>query len=124
MSDRKRILMVDDDPLLCEVTQEILEEIGYDCVAVSDGEGARAALLDSRCRFDLMILDHVLPGASGVELTADFLSLCPDLPIVLYTGALVSLEDVRSKGITAVIPKPLTKSELVAALGPILGDPL
>jgi CheY-like chemotaxis protein len=124
MSDRKRILMVDDDTVLCELTQEVLKETGYDVIAVSDVEEARAAFSDNHYKFDLILLDHGLSGVSGEEFAADFLRLRPDIPIALYTGAAVSLEEVRPKGIRAVIPRPLTKSELTAALEHILNGVL
>ena len=124
MSDKKKILMVDDDSIFCELTQEILEEIGYDSVAVADAEEARAVFLDNPRQFDLIILDHILSGVQGAELAADFLHLRPDIPIALYTGADLTLEKVRSKGIHAVINKPLTKNEFASAIAGILRDAL
>jgi len=124
MSGKKKILMVDDDLIFCELTREILEKIGYDSVAVADAEEARAVFLENPRQFDLIILDHILSGVQGAELAADFLHLRPDVPIALYTGADVSLEKVRSKGIRAVINKPLTKNELTSAIASILHNGL
>lgn len=123
MSGRKRILMVDDDEVFCELTQEILEDLGYDFAAASDVDKARAVFLHHDCQFDLIMVDHVLSGIHGEDLAAEFLRCCPGIPIALYTGAVVSLDEVRSKGIRAVIPKPLTKAELADALEKILNGP-
>jgi CheY-like chemotaxis protein len=120
MSDKRKILMVDDDPIFCELTQAVLEKIGYDSFAVGDAEKARTVFVDDPQQFDLIILDHILSGVLAEELAADFLHLRPDIPIALYTGAVVSLEKLRSKGIRAVINKPLTKNELAAAIASVL----
>ncbi len=122
MSDKMKILMVDDDPIFCELTQAVLEKIGYDSFAVGDVEKARTVFFDDPQQFDLIILDHISSGVLAEELAADFLRLRPDIPIALYTGAVVSLEKVRSKGIRAVINKPLTKNELAAAIASVLDN--
>ena len=116
MSKGKRILMIDDDALLCELTEEVLEGLGYDLVAALSVDEAREVFQRRDHGFDLIMVDHLLSGIHGEEHAAEFLRSCPGIPIALYTGAVVSLEEVRSKGIHAVIPKPLTRSELAAAV--------
>jgi two-component system, OmpR family, response regulator CpxR len=115
----KTILVIDDDPVMCELTQEVLEDAGF-AVAAMDIEEARAAFSDNPHRFDLILIDHFLSGTRGEEHATDFLCLRADIPIALYTGTDISLEEVRSKGICAVIEKPLTNSELTATIGQIL----
>ena len=122
MSGKKKILVVDDDPTVCELLEAVLEEIGYDSVTVADAEQARAVFCHNPRQFDLIILDHIISNVQGEELAAEFLHLRPDIPIALYTGAVVPLEKVRSKGVRAVIRKPLTKNEFSAALARILNN--
>ena len=61
-----RILFVEDDPLLAEVTAFRLELLGYQVETVSSGEDALVAM--DREKPDVAIVDLVLPGMGGVEL--------------------------------------------------------
>ena len=124
MPDKKKILIVDDDVAFCELTQEMMTQIGYHAVSASDTKEALRVFSETPHQFDLIVLDYMLSGTYGTELAAEFLRVRPEIPIALYTGAVVPVEEVRSKGIHAVINKPLTKSELAAAIRHILGDVL
>jgi CheY-like chemotaxis protein len=116
MSGRKNILLVDDDEIVSEMTREVLEKLGYGATVVTDAEAARAVFSDNPRQFDLILVDHILSEADGVELAGDLIRIRPNIPIVLYTGGQATIEDVRSKGICAVIQKGLSRRELGEAL--------
>jgi len=112
----RTILLIDDDPMISEMTQAVLRKLGYDSVAVPSAKAALATFSDDPGRFHLIMVDHILADASGVDLAQDLLSVRPDILIVLYTGGQAEIEDVRSKGVCAIIPKGLTRQELGEAL--------
>ncbi len=116
MSYKKTILLIDDDELICEMTQGVLEKLGYNCMTAANAHEARALFSGDPGKFDLIMVDHLLSDASGVDLAADLLSVRHDALIVLYTGGSADVEDVRSKGVRAVIPKGLTRQELAGAI--------
>ena len=116
MSHRKTILLIDDDPLICEMTQAVLDRLGYNSMAVASAEEARTVFSGNPRQFDLIMVDHILSDKSGVELATDLLCIRPDIPIVLYTGGRAEIEDVQSKGIHAIIPKGLSRQEFAGAL--------
>ena len=116
MSHRKTILLIDDDPLICEMTQGVLERLGYDSIAVASAQAARTAFSDNPGQFDLIIVDHILSDESGIDLAEDLLRIRPDIPTVLYTGGQTEIEDVRSKGVRSIIAKGLTRREFAEAL--------
>jgi CheY-like chemotaxis protein len=116
VSHRKTILLIDDDPLICEMTRDILERLGYNSMAVASAHEARTAFSANPGRFDLILVDHLLSDESGIELAADLLRIRSDVPIVLYTGGGAEIEEVRSKGVRAVISKGLTRQEFAQAL--------
>ncbi len=64
MTKRHRILVVDDDPLNIEIVRELLEE-DYDLLAATNGEEALAMAEETRP--DLVLLDIMMPGISGIE---------------------------------------------------------
>lgn len=81
---RECILVAEDDEYVRAVATKILERAGYRVTAVEDGERAcRAAAED---RFDLVLLDMVMPGPSCKEVVTRFQTLQPHAPIILTSG--------------------------------------
>ena len=79
-----RILCVDDDPAVLMATEEILDEAGYEVVAVRNAEAAFSVL--TRGGVDLVVTDYRLPGASGLELLEQMKEEGIDVPVVVVTG--------------------------------------
>jgi CheY-like chemotaxis protein len=79
-----RILLVDDDSAVREVTAEALRELGYKVAEVGSG-GAALDLLE-RIQVDLMIVDFAMPGMSGAELATRVRARRSDMPILFVTG--------------------------------------
>ena len=82
---RMRILVVDDDEAVRNLTKEMLEELGHD---VSDAAGGQAALeiLQRNALFDLLLVDFAMPGMNGSEFAAAAKKINPDMPILFMTG--------------------------------------
>jgi len=79
-----RILYVEDNPLVREVTAELLAENGRKIVAMSSAEEALEAFRSDR--YDLVITDVSLPVMSGMDLTRTLLRDNPTLPIIIASG--------------------------------------
>jgi len=110
-----RVLLVEDDPAVAEMTAGLLVELGYAVDRAADG---RAALdrLDAAGPYDLMLSDMVMPGdLTGLALASATRELRPQLPIVLVTGYSEAATDARSAGFQ-VLSKPYTLLDLRAAL--------
>jgi DNA-binding response OmpR family regulator len=114
---RKSILLIDDDLFVSEMTRQVLENLGYDAMTVTSAEAALIVFSDNPLRFDLILVGHVESDAHGVDFAEDLLCICSDVPIILYTNGPVTIDDVRTYGIRAVIPKGLSRQELGEALG-------
>lgn len=78
------VLVVDDEPYVCEVLSRWLVDEGYDCETVFDAEQALAALEQNR--YELVLLDVNLPGMSGVDLLARIRDDFADVFVVMVTG--------------------------------------
>jgi DNA-binding response OmpR family regulator len=63
---RQRVLVVDDEPTLCQLLQEALENAGFDVVTALSVRQGKAALEMDAC--DLVVLDLMMPEESGFEL--------------------------------------------------------
>lgn len=115
----QRILVIDDDHELCELVTEYVSAEGFVVDAVHDGEtGLRKALADD---YALVLLDVMLPGASGFEVLRR-LRTRSMLPVIMLTARgddvdrIVGLE----MGADDYLPKPFNPRELVARIRAIL----
>ncbi len=83
--EAKRILVVDDDPLVLVNTVGMLEELGHAAVEARDAESALQMLADDSS-FDLVITDHAMPGMTGMDLARLLAADRPQLPVLLVSG--------------------------------------
>jgi two-component system, OmpR family, response regulator len=83
-----RILVVDDEPALCELVARMLRAAGYVVVTAFDGEGGWELVTSTAEPFDLVVTDSWLPGISGRDLVQLLRSHSPTLPIIHLTGSL------------------------------------
>lgn len=118
LADR-RVLVVEDDPTVREVTCEYLREAGFIVDEAADGIAAlrRAEATPP----DLIVLDRMLPGVSGVEVCRR-IRRTSDTPVIMLT-ALGSVEE-RIEGLEAgaddYLPKPFSPRELLLRVKSIL----
>ncbi|MRX08654.1 response regulator [Pseudoduganella sp. FT25W] len=83
---RKKILVVDDEPLVRTVTVEVLEDLGYDLIEAQDGPAA-LRLLSAHPDIDLLITDVGLPnGMNGRQLADAVRARLPEVPVLFVTG--------------------------------------
>ncbi|PKQ37226.1 MAG: DNA-binding response regulator [Actinobacteria bacterium HGW-Actinobacteria-1] len=110
---RGRILVVDDDAAIREVVRLNLEAEGYDVTSAESVERARAAF--SGGRFDMAILDVMLPDGDGFEL-ARALRESSDLPIMMLSARDTDVDKAVGLGVGAddYLTKPFSPLELVA----------
>lgn len=112
----KHILVVDDEPMVRRVICLILEQQGYGCEEVQNGQEAMA-VLEANPPVDLVITDNRMPMMNGLQLIA-YLKTCSvyrHLPIVLLSGQLS--KEVKAlaiaNGVSAFLSKPLDVGELL-----------
>ena len=118
-----RILVVDDEEIVRELTVQVLVRAGYDVLAVGSARHA-LELVTSGERIDLVVSDVVMPELSGVDLLTELREHKPDLPVVLMTGGSPEPERTAQAlvlGATAIVYKPYTHAELRNAVEAALG---
>lgn len=114
-----RILIVDDDPGIRELTAAFLTGHGYRVDVAADGAAMRAAL--DRAQVDLIVLDVMMPGEDGLSLCR-YLSANTAVPVILLTA--LSEETDRVVGLEVgaddYITKPFSQRELLARIKNVL----
>ncbi len=118
----KRVLIVDDEAPIREMLNLALEMAGYECFEADNAQSAHGMVIDSRP--DLILLDWMMPGTSGIELARRLKKdeLTANIPIILLTAK--GDEDNKVQGLEAgaddYITKPFSPRELVARLKAVL----
>ena len=122
MEAPSHILLVDDDREIRELLSRFLEKHGFRVTSARDGREARRAWPAGH--FQLVILDLMLPGESGLDL-ARWLRSLGDVPIVMLTAMgeetdrIIGLE----LGADDYLPKPFNPRELLARIAPSCAAP-
>jgi PAS domain S-box-containing protein len=126
--DRGRILVMDDEPIVCETVREMLLSAGYEVVTASEGSQVldlyRRAAAERR-PFDLVLLDvTVRGGMGGRETMTELLNLDPAATIVLSSGYLEAgaSSETMGRGCVAVLPKPYRAHELLSRVRAIISQ--
>lgn len=112
-----KLLVVDDDAPTVDYIRALLTEAGYDVVAMTSPNAALARSEEGE-RFDLAVLDVVMPELSGDVLAARLRRISPDLPILFVTGfeeALFQARPLLWDG-EAFLNKPFTPAALCEAV--------
>ncbi|AKX59739.1 phosphate regulon transcriptional regulator PhoB [Thiopseudomonas alkaliphila] len=118
----KRILIVDDEAPIREMIAVALEMAGYECLEAENAQDAHSIIVDAQP--DLLLLDWMLPGTSGIELARRLKrdDLTAELPIIMLTAK--GEEDNKILGLEVgaddYITKPFSPRELVARLKAVL----
>ncbi len=109
-----RILLVEDDPLLGDGIKTGLTESGYSVDWVEDGVTAEASAKDQS--YDLLLLDIMLPGQSGIELLEKVRAAGQQVPVLLLTAKDSVADRVRGldSGADDYLVKPFDFEELLA----------
>jgi len=113
-----KILTVDDEKAIANLTKRVLERHGHEVMTASSAEEGILAFSGDPHAFDLLITDHAMPGMSGLDLIEKVKISRPDLPTVLYSGYHTELSEARAKSLNvdALLWKPLTEEDLLDAL--------
>jgi putative two-component system response regulator len=119
----KSILVVDDEPNVCEFVREGLADLGYRCRAVSDPHAAWDLI--EKSVVDLLIADIAMPGMTGLELLAHARRQVPQCKVILVTGVSSQgfLAEALEQGAFDYLEKPFAMDRLAEMVAGALGQP-
>src|SRR6201989_1477359 len=124
-----RILVVDDDPMVCKAIEVFLQRHNYEVVVTDGGEAGLRAL--DHGGIDLMIVDIVMPHRRGFESIRIFHERAPAIPLIAMSGYAFAnlntpapdfLRMALDLGATRCLHKPLTPAALLAVINDCLGE--
>jgi CheY-like chemotaxis protein len=126
-----RILVVDDDPLICSSIKAWLENSCFEVVLADGGLTGLRAL--ERTLFDVMVVDIFMPGMNGFESIRAFHQRAPNVPIIAISGLMFRdhhapapdfLRMALNLGAAYCLRKPFKRTDLMAAIEHCLAEPM
>ena len=120
---RERILVVDDEAALVQLTTDTLAGLGYQPVGFTSSAEALSAFEADPDHFDAVITDERMPHVTGTSLMASVRARRADVPVLLVTGYPAGTVTRRAQagGAAAVLGKPLSARDLATALARSFG---
>jgi CheY-like chemotaxis protein len=124
-----RVLVVDDDPMVCMAIEIYLERHGFEVTIADGGEAGLRALEDSS--FDLMIVDIFMPHMRGFESIRIFHERAPAIPLVAMSGYAFANLDAPAPdflrmalelGAARCLRKPFTPAALLTVINECLAE--
>jgi two-component system, cell cycle sensor histidine kinase and response regulator CckA len=120
---RETVLLVEDDPMVRELSARILGERGYTVLSASNAAEAHACAELHQGEIDLLLTDVVMPGGNGLELADQLTARYPRLPVLFMSG--YSPDIVLRQGLVPesvdFLTKPFTEEQLGQAVRRALG---
>jgi DNA-binding response OmpR family regulator len=122
----RNVLIVDDEPAVCEVLGQGFRLAGARTFTANDGRGALGVM--ERAPIDVAVVDVLMPDKDGLETMMDIRQRWPGCKVIAVTGggrvgADIFLQLARHLGADRVFAKPLKIRDLLAAATAALGAP-
>jgi excisionase family DNA binding protein len=124
MSDRPRILVVDDEQAVRDLLAKTLTMADYDVDTAGDGPAALDQL--RAVEYDLLITDLKMPGMDGLSVIREARRQSPDLPVIIITGYSTEASAIEAinLGVAGYLTKPFRLPRILAAAARALGEPV
>lgn len=112
----RRILVVDDEPFVCDAVRMMLAFDGHQVETVGSGKEALSRF--EKGKYDVILTDYAMPAMKGDELAVAIKSLAPKQPIVLITAyaEMLKSDDNPLQGVDFIVSKPFLLENLREAI--------
>lgn len=124
MNEKKKIMVIDDDPAVLELLGNVLSDAGYQPVLLARSEGVPEKVAMERP--DLILLDIIMEPKHGMEVLMSLAETSPRPPVILMSAAVKGLPEMerisRALGSHGFIEKPFDISELTKTVERTLAE--
>ncbi len=109
-----RILVIDDDRHMRSACLRVLSKAGWSVVCAETGEEGLKQVKNSEEKIDVVLVDQLMPGMSGMEVLAQIRTINPVLPVIIMTGSATdeTAAEIRQQGAFDCLAKPFTPEQL------------
>ncbi len=118
----EKLLLVDDEKFILDMTEDILVRLGYTVSKFQQPIEALSVFREDPEAFDIVISDMTMPKMTGKTLAKELITLSCDIPIIICTGysELIDGKSAKELNISAVIMKPIRVAELARIVRDVL----
>jgi len=118
----ENILLVDDEPAVVRLEQQMLERLGYKISSHTSSLDAVEVFRSNPDAFDIVLTDMTMPNMTGDQLAKEILSIKPDMPIIICTGFSENMNKEQAEiiGIKGFLMKPVIKSDMAQMVRKVL----
>jgi len=108
MQDQVQILVIDDEQIMREGCTRILTKDGWSVTAVENGAKGLEEIKGRSEKIDVILLDLMMPGMSGMEVLDHVRTIDPNLLVIVITGyaTVESAVEAMKKGLMILLPNP------------------
>jgi putative nucleotidyltransferase with HDIG domain len=117
---KEKVLVIDDEELILQLSKDILANNNYEVITISDGNEGMGLL--EREKFDLLLIDIRMPGVNGLDVIRHVRANDKEIPVIIITayGTLDIAMNALRLGAHGFILKPFTPAELRSAVAEAL----
>jgi len=114
MPDQTNILVIDDEQIMRDGCARILSRDGWSVICAENGSQGLDEIRNPRGEIDVVLLDLMMPGVSGMEVLEQSLQMDPALLVIVITGyaTVESAVEAMKRGAYDFVPKPFTPDQL------------
>jgi PAS domain S-box-containing protein len=121
-----RILVIDDEAAIREMCQDLLTHLGYTVTTAADGEEGLRLFTVAPDRYDLVLLDLVMPKLDGREVFDRLRGIKPDARVILCSGysqaGFAGVQAMLEAGARRFVQKPFNLKTIGAAIREVMGE--
>jgi two-component system KDP operon response regulator KdpE len=117
MEKKKRVLVVDDQPMVLKFIEIDLKLRGFEVVGATSGN--EALELMKTVKPDIILLDMIMPGINGFEMLKE-LRIFTDLPVIAFSAAPENQDEALRCGANDFMHKPFNPDDMVRRIGVLL----
>ncbi len=122
LGNSELILVVDDEPAICEIIKTSLESHNFEVFTAADGIEAISTYVQNKKKISLVLIDMMMPEMDGVTAIRTLQQLNPQVQIIVMSGlaSTQTLAQAAGNGIQGFLAKPFTNSDLLNTINAVL----
>jgi DNA-binding NtrC family response regulator len=119
---KKHVLVIDDEPAVCELLSTVLEDAGYEVSVAYDGPSGLESI--ERKPPHVLLLDFMLPGMDGIEVLCEARHRWPTLPVIIITAFGTPELTIKANkfSVIEVVSKPFDTNKLLDLIAKVTKD--
>lgn len=113
-----KILLIENEPELREASAELIRRFGHEVICAPNGIEGMQIYNEQADTIDLVMLDLIMPGKSGMECLREIHDIKPEAKVIICTGYAMedTITSLQKEGIFRILNKPFRRTDLLAAI--------